>query len=223
MNNFYNLKEMLFKILNPNGKFSFLSQFKDQVRILDCGCGNNSPYKIKKYLAKAHYTGIDIQNYNQTKPLLADHYVLTTGDKYSADIKNFGEVFDVVLSSHNIEHCDNYEETVESMALCLKPGGQIYISFPSHSSQFNPNRNGTLNYYDDKSHSHKIPDINKIASILENKGIKIVKRVDNNAPPLLWIIGAIQEPLSFFNKKVYIGTWAFYGFESILWGKKISK
>ena len=60
------------KILRPNGKDAFLMSLPRAAEILDVGCGNNSPFRTKKILPKCIYTGIDIGDYNQSKPNLAD-------------------------------------------------------------------------------------------------------------------------------------------------------
>ena len=41
------------------------------------------------------------------------------------------------------------------MKKCLKKGGIIYLVTPSEKSIDFPSREGTLNYYDDKTHKYK--------------------------------------------------------------------
>ena len=75
--------------------------------ILDVGCGNNSPFHTKTVLPNCNYYGIDICDHNQTKPLLADLYIITTPDNFSFEISKYSNHFDAVISNHNLEHCDD--------------------------------------------------------------------------------------------------------------------
>ena len=50
--------------LRPQGKFSFLNKIPKNSKILDLGCGNNSAFKIKRFLPDSYYVGIDVFDYN---------------------------------------------------------------------------------------------------------------------------------------------------------------
>ena len=106
------------------------------------------------------------------------------------------------------------------MIASLKGGGRIYMAFPSEESQYFPRgRRGCLNYYDDSSHN-KVPNWAKINSILKEQKIEILFRTKNNRPFLMRKIGELNEEKSAQMKTVLEGTWEYYGFESIIWGKK---
>ena len=38
--------------------------------------------------------------------------------------------FDLIVSSHSIEHTESYRDTLQTMAACLAPGGKIYLVHP---------------------------------------------------------------------------------------------
>jgi hypothetical protein len=58
------------------------------VRILDIGCGNNSPVTTRRWFPGSHYSGVDIQRYNLNDQGLAamdTFYLLDPdGEGYSA-------------------------------------------------------------------------------------------------------------------------------------------
>jgi 2-polyprenyl-3-methyl-5-hydroxy-6-metoxy-1,4-benzoquinol methylase len=74
-------------------------------RILDIGCGNNSPSTTKHWFPDCHYSGVDIQQYNNddddTAAMDAFYPVGVDGSGYSA-IPN--DIFDFVILHHVIEH-----------------------------------------------------------------------------------------------------------------------
>jgi hypothetical protein len=74
----------------PHGKRRFLKTINKKGVLMDVGCGNNSPYYVKKHCPDVYYIGIDIGDYNQSKPNLADEYIITTPDQFASAIVNRG-------------------------------------------------------------------------------------------------------------------------------------
>lgn len=215
------IKTQIELFLRPKGKFSFLSLLPKNPTILDVGCGNSSPYKIKNFLKNCTYFGVDIQDYNQVKPIIADTYIIVNPIDFANKLYELPVIFDAVISSHNIEHCNNPSSTLLAMMHVLKFGGLIYISFPSAKSIAFPSRSGTLNYFDDGTHKSNPPDFDSIIKTLQNNGFEIMFSARNYQPLFLYILGFLLEPLSHFRGKIMRGTWEYYGFESIIWAKKI--
>ena len=207
-------------LLRKNGKISFIVKLDKNSTILDVGCGNNSPYRIKKLLPDCHYTGLDIDNYNQSKPNLANSYILTTPSEFASEIRNFNNTFDAVISSHNLEHCDDRDAVLLAMLNSLKVGGVIYMSFPCEKSVGFPSRTGTLNYYDDETHKFSPPKFKEILQILNKSGFEIQYASKNYSPLILRTIGFMLEPISKVKNKLMRGTWEYYGFETIIIAKK---
>ena len=86
------------KAVSRRSKTAFLQGLRADSRILDVGCGSNSPYHTKEILPDCHYTGIDVSDYNHTKPITADRYVVTTPDRFAGEIAKFKDEFDAVIS-----------------------------------------------------------------------------------------------------------------------------
>lgn len=213
------------KILYPHGKEAFLHTVKNSAdtKILDVGCGNGSPKYVKTIINKGYYVGIDVGDYCQTEETkkYADEYHLVKSELFAEKIEEYKEAFDVVISSHNLEHCDEPYRVLVAMIKALKKGGKLYLAFPSEESQYflEKGRIGCLNFYDDSSHQN-VPDWEKINAILEKERMKIVFRTKNNRPFLMSMIGELNEAKSKELKTVLTGTWEYYGFESILWSRK---
>ena len=209
-------------LLRPRGKHAFLRQLPAHARILDVGCGNNSPFVVKTILPHCHYTGVDIGDHNQTKPNVADEYLLTNPEDFARRISLFVACFDAVISAHNLEHCLDRVATLEAMLNSVKPGGLLYLSFPSEGSVHLPSRTkgGALNYFDDDTHLHAPPDYRQTIEKIEQAGFSIRFCAQEYRPFVLSLVGLVQEPLSRLRNRVMQGTWALYGFESIAWARR---
>ncbi|GHV86056.1 hypothetical protein AGMMS50230_16640 [Spirochaetia bacterium] len=205
----------------PHSRRMFLKKIKQNGTLLDVGCGNNSPYIIKTILPNIEYTGIDVGDYHQTEPNLADNYIITTPDKFADTIENINISFDTVISSHNLEHCDERDKVLYAMIKVLKQGGYLYLSFPTEKSvKFPGPRRGTLNYYDDGSHKDVPPNFNKVIQTLEKENIQIIFKSKAYKPFFMFIIGMLAECKSKKTKIVRNGTWAYWGFETVIWARK---
>ena len=214
------------KVLNrPNHLCSFLTSLEKDANILDVGCGNESVHNIKNVSKKFKYTGIDIHDYNLSKKnkSLIDKYIIVNKELFAKSINKIKEKFNAVICSHNLEHCDNREETLLAMINAVDNNGLIYLSFPCEESINFPNRKGTLNYYDDETHKGSPPNFEAILKILKKNNFSIRYSSKRYKPLIPWLMGLLFEPFSTLLKKTFTGTWEFYGFESIIWAKKMDK
>lgn len=214
------LQKIYARFLKRNGKFHFLSRLRKTSNILDVGCGYDFPYKFKKILPDCHYTGIDIADYNQSKPLLDYNFILTTPDKFHLEISKFNKFFDAVVSSHNLEHCNHRDAVLKAMLKSVKKNGLIFLSFPCEQSIKFPKRKGTLNYFDDPTHLYSPPNFKEVINVIEANDFSIIFSKKNYSPILLKILGFFVEPISNLRKKVLRGTWEYYGFETIIIAKR---
>jgi SAM-dependent methyltransferase len=216
-------RNLLLSILKPKGLNAFLKTLAERGKIVDIGCGNDSPFRFKSQRPDIHYTGLDIGDYNQSiKPLdFADQYLVVQSETFAAEIEKLAGQFDGLVSSHNLEHCDDPSRVLVAMARALKPGGKLYLSFPCEQSVKFPKRIGTLNFYDDSTH-RTLLNCRKICAALEAEGLQIDFSVARYKPVVLWFAGLLLEPFSVLTGKLMpIGTtWAFYGFESVIWASK---
>jgi SAM-dependent methyltransferase len=225
MKNNLNFKNTVASILRNKGKYRFISELHDGAKVLDIGCGNASVLAFKQVNPSIKYTGVDIGDYYQTEASknMMDQYHIFDDNTFAIDIDTLDKDYDAVVSSHNIEHCSDPNNVLLAMLSRLKPGGKIYLSFPSSESAFFPSRLGTLNYYDDSTHKNDIPNYNNILEILESKKFNIIFKTKNYRPFFLWFVGMLIEPISNKRKTVMTGTWEYYGFESIIHASKIQQ
>ncbi len=211
--------------LRPNGKFSFLNKIPKNSKILDIGCGNNSAFKIKTFLPNSYYVGIDICDCNNDNDvnIFADEYILTEPKKFVDCINSLSDKFDAVISSHNLEHCNDRYGTLNAMIDKLKNRGKLYLSFPSEETIKFPKRNGCLNYFDDSTHKDYPPNYSSILKILKNNSLNILFSTQFYKPFLLNRIGFFTNIISYFTKNVLVGVWEWWGFESIIVAQKFMK
>ena len=216
------IKLLLAKFLRSKGRRSFIAGLPENAHILDVGCGNAAVLGVKAVRPNCHYTGIDIADYNQTSfsKSAMDRYVISSPSKFAASIKELGADFDGIISSHNLEHCDDRNEVLTAMLQKVKSGGVIYVSFPCEESVRFPKRHGTLNYYDDDTHKFLPPKFEEVVSSIKKNGFEIEFVTKRYRPFLLAVIGFLIEPISALRKKVMRGTWELYGFETIIHARR---
>lgn len=171
-------------------KQAFVLSLPKGARVLDVGCGNCSPETVKRWRKDLNYTGIDVSDYNNTAKTLAyaDEYIVSTPLKFSKSIREIDGMFDAVISSHNLEHCNNQTDTMTAMCCKLKKGGRLYLAFPCEESIAFPHRRGTLNFYDDSTHK-EAPEYEKILKLLCDNGMKILFSRKQYKPLYYWVWG----------------------------------
>ena len=214
---------MLARIVRPRGRSAFLQQLSGSPKILDVGCGNDSPIRTKRIRPDCVYTGLDIADYHQSLAAIkaADNYLLCRPEEFASTLSSMRNSADAVISAHNIEHCLEPEHVLVAMCDALTENGRMFLSFPAAASVDFPSRAGTLNYFDDPTH-RDVPDLGRLLKILAHKGLKIDFVAERYRPPLLFLLGMVLEPLSMLLKKnMPLGsTWAFYGFETVIWARR---
>ena len=203
-------------------KEAFLQTLSPRPKILDVGCGNNSPQLTKTWRPDCCYVGLDVGDYNQdaSPDRIADKYILSSSENFASTIESLQGNFDGVISAHNIEHCDDPNGTLKAMLNALRIGGRIYLAFPSEASVRFPSRIGTLNFYDDPTHKHVL-NFEHTCRTIEISGFRIDVAVKRNRPLCLAIPGLLKEPFYALQKRVSYQTWALYGFESIIWATRV--
>lgn len=219
------LRQILTGMLVPNGKMAFVDRIPNNGKLLDVGCGNNSPLIIKSRRPDIHYSGIDVGEYNQSIDInkYADEYIVTSPERFASEIARFEGTFDVVMSSHNMEHCDSPDEVLAAMLKAMKIGGRLYLAFPCEASARFPRRLGCLNFFDDATHKNLL-DYDKTLKTISENGCMVEFSVRRYRPVILCCIGFLLEPLSKMLKKnmPYNSTWSYYGFETVIWAKRVS-
>jgi SAM-dependent methyltransferase len=197
---------------------------KSPIRILDVGCGNNSPTTTKRWFPNCRYSGADIQHYNNSP---ADMEAMDEFFLVGADGSGYSAIpeanFDFVILHHVIEHMQSPLPIVSSVCSKLKPGGYIWIAFPSLRSLALPAAQGTLQFCDDPTHVY-VPDIREVSNALLRSGVSVIHagRSRSFARELL---GIVLLPWALANKVVRgefsgRGLWYILGFEDHVFGQK---
>lgn len=210
-------------LMRYRGRVAFLRTMPFGSTLLDVGCGSNSPARLKGQRPDIHYTGLDIADYNHTRPPqdFADCYILVSPASFSAEIEKFRGQFDAIVSSHNLEHCLEPERVLCAISGALREGGRLYLSFPCEESVRFPKRAGTLNFSDDPTH-RQVPNFKCVLDILVANQMRLDFVRKRYRPPLLFLVGLILEPFSALLGRTMPGlsTWALYGFESVVWATR---
>ncbi len=127
---------------------SFILQLDDNSHVLDVGCGNQSPERFKSIKPDVYYVGVDVGDYNNSLTSInsADEYHIFRSDEFDKGISRIPHLFDAVISSHNFEHCNHPDSTLDAMCSKLKSGGRLFMAFPSEKSVHFPSRGVVLTF-----------------------------------------------------------------------------
>lgn len=206
-------------IVDPFGKYIFIKKIKENSNVLDVGCGNVT-YKYVNTLNKTlNYTGVDVVSdyYDDKTYYELDFIHFVSPDKFNAYIKSLPYQYDTILSIHNIEHCHNAKEIWEIMLDKLKINGKLYLRTPSKESINFPAREGTLNFYDDRTHQAPVPIIEYLKELNPNEYNVVFFKDPYFGTFITRFLGLILEPISKIKNKVISKiTWHFWGFETII-------
>jgi 2-polyprenyl-3-methyl-5-hydroxy-6-metoxy-1,4-benzoquinol methylase len=194
------------------------------LRILDIGCGNYSPSTTKHWFPGCHYSGADIQRYNNK-----DEDIAAIDDFYLLDIDGSGydtipnSSYDFVILHHVVEHMATPATTLTAICSKLKPGGFIWIAFPSLRSLSLPSAEGTLQFCDDPTHIY-VPEIREISNVLLANGVKVL-HAGRTRDFIRTVIGAAIIPWAFLKKAIIgrlscKGLWYILGFEDHVFGQR---
>jgi len=210
-----------------HGKVAFISKLPQKAKLFDVGCGNASSNKIKYIRPDLYYIGIDICEYNPANNIkeIADEIIITSPEKFHIEIENRKNHFDAILSAHNLEHCNEPTKVMNAMIESLKKGGVLYLSFPSDVSvNFPSDKIIGLNFFDDPTHNQVI-NFRDTINYLKSNEMQIIYSAHQYKSFLFYVLGLIVEPFRrLFNIHISTAaTWAYWGFESIIIAKKLSK
>jgi len=196
------------------------------IRILDIGCGNNSPSVTKRWFPTCHYTGADIQRYNLSG---ADDAAMNAFYLLGSDGSGYDAIpdasYDLVILNHVLEHMAEPAPILAALCTKLKPGGYIWIAFPSLRSLSLPSsEDETLQFCDDPTHVH-VPDIREVANILLANGVKVLHAGKSREGLLTTIADAFKLVKRSLRKVVSgrfsgRGMWYLLGFEDHVLGQR---
>jgi 2-polyprenyl-3-methyl-5-hydroxy-6-metoxy-1,4-benzoquinol methylase len=196
------------------------------IRILDIGCGNNSPSATKRWFPGCHYTGADIQRYTLggADDAAMDEFFLlgTDGSGYSTIP---GASYDFVILNHVLEHMTAPAPILAALCAKLKPGGYIWIAFPSLRSLGLPSsEDETLQFCDDPTHVY-LPDIREVANVLLANGVRVL-HAGRSREGFFTTLADVTKLLKRLLKKTMTGRfsgrgmWYLLGFEDHVLGQR---
>lgn len=127
-NEYYELAREMNLSITPERE-RMLSFIKDGAKVLDIGCGaGENGYHLRD---TADYTGIE---YSETALGMARQFESDTCRYMQGDAENLpfeNETFDVVMSTHVIEHLTDPKRCLDEQLRVLKPGGRMIIIGPA--------------------------------------------------------------------------------------------
>lgn len=215
------LKHFIRHMIHPINLGELVRSLPAESRVLDVGCGNHSPTRYKKVNPDILYFGLDIAEYelNAQDYALAEEIRFVGANAFDQGISQFGQLFDLIISSHNIEHVDEPVRVMAAMAASLSAGGKLWLSFPSQHSVNLPSRGGCLNFYDDKTHKKPVDELDMLDR-LGAHGLEVLHYKSRYRPVIAYLLGAVQEPFSRLAGHIFSYTWSFWGFETIVIAQK---
>ena len=193
-------------------------------RILDIGCGNNSPSTTKHWFPGCHYAGADIARYNNSDQDIAAidaFYLLGVDGSGYAAIPDSS--YDFVILNHVVEHMEDSAPILSTICAKLKPGGYIWIAFPSLCSLSLPPAAGSLQFCDDPTHVY-VPDVREVSNVLLANDVKVL-HAGRSRDFIRELIGAAILPFAFLKRLVTgrlsaKGLWYILGFEDHVFGQR---
>lgn len=197
---------------------------RTEFNLLDVGVDSLSPTKTKYWMPGCVYTAIDITESVLTEEdwTHVDYFHLVA--EADPDLSVLEDAsFDVIVMSHVLEHMPDPLASLVALLPKLKPGGFIFLAFPSLRSLSLPSAEGTLNFCDDPTHI-RIIDLREVAQTLLDNQVKVLK-AGANRDPTRWLIGAVLYPIALLRKCLTgrmsaRGLWHFTGFEDIVIGQR---
>lgn len=214
-------KHFIKKNIRPRGQRSFVASIpKENCTILDVGCGKNSLF-LKSVKPNSSIYGVDVGFFEQSNEskALYEKLIICESKSFAQSIQNIDRDFDIIISNHNIEHCEDPQSTFSAMVDRTKVGGSIFFATPSLCSVDFPSRGGVLNFYDDPTHVSPVD----LCKLFESESHRVeCTYYEKSAKPFIWwFFGWVQEHISRRKNWIRLGTWDYHGFEQIMWIKKV--
>jgi hypothetical protein len=146
--------------------------FARSVRIVDAGGGPQDALKAKRLFARCWYEGINIEDLPLSRASSGyDRYHLIDLDETDLSFLPDGS-YDLVVSSHTIEHLKDGPATVARLCAKVGAGGLLYLEWPSIESISVPIRGRGLRFDDDGTHRQTYA-LDEIRALVESHGLQV--------------------------------------------------
>lgn len=103
----------------------FFEGLDTRFSILDCGCGDGSGLKELKAMGFTNVVGFDLTDEKLRRASAFAPVAL--GDQHTLP---FAGPFDVIYSSHSLEHCIHPWAVIDEFNRLLKPSGALFLIIP---------------------------------------------------------------------------------------------
>jgi SAM-dependent methyltransferase len=147
--------------------------FAGSVRIVDAGAGPEDALKAKRLFRECWYEGINIEDLPKSSAERAgyDRYHLVDLDE--TDLSFLPDrSYDLVVSSHTIEHLKDGAAVVTRLCAKVCPGGLLYLEWPSLESVNFPVRGRGLRFDDDSTHRRTYA-LDEIRALVTSQGLRV--------------------------------------------------
>lgn len=154
------------------------------LKILDAACGDGVGLRYFKYLRFTNITGVE---FNPKKVEIAQQTGYDVLQRDIMDLSCFAdETFDIVYSSHTLEHIYYPGVTINWFHRILKPNGLLYVVLPFPD----------LGEKNDKAHgakyelgTHIAGNEKKVIEYFTEKGFNLVSyNFDDYREPEIWLV-----------------------------------
>lgn len=105
-----------------------LSDLPKDTRILDCACGDGVGLQVFRSLGFKNVVGVELSEVKAAKAS-AWGYEVIVADFHDMPMLKDGS-FDVVYSSHSLEHAYDPQKVLAEFHRVLKPGSKLYLVLP---------------------------------------------------------------------------------------------
>lgn len=157
------------------------SSLDRNLKILDIACGDGVGLAFFRELGFNNVVGVDC---SESKVELARQHGYKV---FKSDLHDLGLIddafFDVVYSSHTLEHAYQPLDALTELKRVLRPGGQMVIVLPFPDTGPDDAHGGK---YDLNTHTG---DVNLVIQVFQNAGLVVEKhRLDSFREPELWLV-----------------------------------
>lgn len=147
--------------------------FARSARIVDAGGGPLDALKAKRLFRACWYEGINIDALPPASREMAAYDRYHVVDLDETDLGFLPDrSFDLVVSSHTIEHLKDGVATVRRLCSKVGPGGRLYLEWPSLESVTFPIRGRGLRFDDDGTHRQTY-GLHEIREEVESQGLQV--------------------------------------------------
>ena len=151
--------------------------------ILDCACGDGVGLKVFKELGFEHVAGFE---FDKEKAIIASNYSYPVWSGDFHDLSNFSNFrldFDVIYSSHSLEHALHPDKVLKEFHRVLKPNGVLFLVLPFPDT-------GDLEAHVAKETLGTVVDDGgvKVVAYIESMGFELInKQFDSFREPEIWL------------------------------------